>query len=88
MRKYCKAYLLGDLRQFSDWAELGHAQSQELADDSVCYLYDDFSVVQSPFQEESVLFDAVTPAWQDFCRDHLQFSIPEDLRYAYEQASE
>ncbi|HEY7415824.1 MAG TPA: hypothetical protein VH593_11575 [Ktedonobacteraceae bacterium] len=88
MRKYCKAYILGDLRRFDAWAEQAHTQDQELADDSVCYLYDDFVVVQSPFQEESVLFDTVTPAWKDFCRDHLQFTIPEDLRYAYEQVSE
>jgi hypothetical protein len=35
-----------------------------------------------------VIFDEVTPQWQDFCQTALQFEIPEDLRYAYEEVEE
>jgi hypothetical protein len=30
----------------------------------------------------------VTPQWQNFCQTALQFEIPEDLRYAYEEVEE
>ncbi len=85
MRKYCKAYKLRDLRQFNGWTEHARKVSQDLSDDTICYLYDDFTVVQSPFQNENALFTEVTPEWQDFCKNALRFEIPEDLHYAYEQ---
>lgn len=85
MRTYCKAYKLGDLRQFSDWSEKSEEHEPKLSDESVCYLWDDFVVVRSPVLEKGVLFDAVTPEWRDFCVSTLHFEIPEDLRSAYEQ---
>ena len=88
MRKYCKAYKLGDIRQFSDWAQKPEENGTELSDDDICYLWDDFTVVKSPVQDKGVLFDTVTPEWQDFCKTTLKFEIPEDLRYAYEQTEE
>ena len=88
MRKYCKAYQLSDMRQFSDWNEKREENEPELSDDDICYLWDDFTVVKSPVRDKGVLFDAVTPQWQDFCTTMLQFEIPEDLRYAYKQAEE
>jgi len=88
MRKYCNAYKLGDLRQFSGWTEKREENEPELTDDSICYLWDDFTVVKSPVQDKGVLFDAVTPEWREFCDTTLKFEIPEDLRYAYQQAEE
>lgn len=84
MRKYCKAYHLKNLRQFSGWTEQSTEQEPELTDDDICYLWDDFIVVRSPVQEQGVIFDRVTPEWQEFCKTTLHFEIPEDLRYAYE----
>lgn len=84
MRKYCKAYLLKDLRQFSDWKETRSDNAAEFTDDTICYIWDDFTVASSPIQEKSVIFDTVTPQWQDFCQTTLKFEIPADLRYAYE----
>lgn len=84
MRKYCKAYRLGDLRQFNGWVEKREENEPALPDDSTCYLWDDFAVVKSPVQEKGVLFDAVTPGWREFCATTLKFEIPEDLRYAYQ----
>ncbi len=85
MRKYCKAYHLRDLRQFSGWQEKRAEGEQELSDETIVYLWDDFTVVRSPIHKESVLFEQVTPQWQEFCTKTLNFSIPEDLRYAYAQ---
>jgi hypothetical protein len=89
MRKYCKAYHLRDFRQFSGWEEKRAENDQELSDDTIVYLWDDFTVVKSPIQKEGILFEQVTPAWQEFCTQVLKFEIPEDLRYAYaEQKSD
>ena len=88
MRKYCKAYKLADVRQFSGWVEKREEHEAELPDDSICYIWDDFTVVKSPVQDKGVLFDNVTPEWREFCTTILRFEIPEDLRYAYQQAEE
>ena len=88
-RKYCKAYHLKDLRQFSHWAEKYEEQESALGDDDIVYLWDDFTVVKSPIiLDKGLIFDEVTPEWQDFCRTTLHFEIPEDLRYAYETSEE
>ena len=84
MRKYCKAYPLKELRQFQGWKENRTEHETALSDDTIVYLWDDFTVVQSPVLEQGNLFDNVTPEWQTFCQQTLQFAIPEDLQYAYE----
>jgi hypothetical protein len=88
IRKYCKAYYLKDLRQFGDWTEKREESESELSDESVVYLWDDFVVVRSPVLPGGVIFDQVTPQWQEFCQTTLGFEIPEDLRYAYEKVEE
>ncbi len=88
-RKYCKAYHLHDLRQFSNWTEEWADQESELSDETVVYIWDDFTVVRSPITlDKGPIFDQVTPEWQEFCKDRLHFEIPEDLRYAYEDPKE
>lgn len=88
MQKYCKAYHLKDFRQFSGWTEKHPENEPELSDDTICYLWDDFTVVRSPVQDKENLFDKVTLEWRDFCKTTLNFEIPEDLRYAYAQTRE
>jgi len=86
LRKYCKAYYLRDLRQFGSWSEKRETDEPELTDEDVVYLWDDFTVVRSPvIPDKGLVFDIVTPEWQEFCTNALQFAIPEDLRYAYEE---
>jgi hypothetical protein len=34
-------------------------------------------VTDGIFQDENVIFDAVTDPWQEFCNGSLGFSIPE-----------
>jgi hypothetical protein len=85
MHKYCKAYPLGTLRQYPDWQEhRTNANEAALIDTTIVYLRDDFIVVESPVLEQGNLFDNVTPEWQEFCKQTLQFAIPEDLHYAYQ----
>jgi hypothetical protein len=89
MHKYCKAYYISAMRQFPGWTEKREGNEAELADEAIVYLWDDFTVVRSPvIPDKGLVFDAVTKEWKDFCRTTLQFSIPEDLRYAYEQPQE
>lgn len=79
MHSYCKAYTLGQFRQYSGWQRA--EKDPTPSDASIGYLWDDFTVVKSPIQEKSIIFDAVTPEWQTFCEQTLQFTIPEDVRY-------
>lgn len=83
MRKYCKAYYLHDLRQFSGWIDNCKDNKLALQEDTIVYLCDDLTVVNSPIGS-STIFDQVSAAWQQFCRETLGFTIPEDLRYMYE----
>lgn len=88
-RKYCKAYYVKDLRAFPQWSESREGNEPELTDESVVYLWDDFTVVRSPVISESgIVFTQVTSDWQDFCHTTLNFEIPEDLRFAYDQTEE
>jgi len=83
MRKYCKAYYLKDLRQFSSWTENLGENGAELSDDSICYIGDDYVVVRNPIEDHEPVFEQVTPDWQEFCAKILHFEIPEDLRVAH-----
>jgi hypothetical protein len=88
MRKYCKAYHLKDLQAFAGWVSKKTEHEQTLTDDTICYIWDDFTVVESPITNKELLFDDVTPEWQHFCKATLNFAIPEDLQYAYQSSDE
>lgn len=89
LKKYCKAYHLKDLQQFPGWQLKSDADEPELTEDAIVYLWDDFTVVRSPvIPDKGLLFDAITPEWQEFCKTTLKFEIPEDLRYAYAESRE
>jgi uncharacterized protein len=74
MRRYCKAYHLRDLKPFP-----GFSNSALLADDDIVYVHQDFTVTESMWHGESVIFHQVTPEWRRFCEETLQFRIPDDL---------
>jgi hypothetical protein len=80
VRTYCKAYKLGALRAFPGWIEQPLASGTILSQDDICFIWDDFTVqAESPLVEQNFIFEAVTPEWQAFCRDTLQFDIPKDV---------
>ena len=64
MQKHCEAYYLKGLRQFPSWTEKHEENEKELSDDTVIYIWDDFTVVRSPvIPDKGLLFDQVTPHW-------------------------
>ena len=89
-RKYCKAYHLKELREFPHWSEKGSAfngnekmtdQTNEagLTDDKVVFIHQDFTVTDSVWHNENVIFDQVSESWRDFCATALGFRVPTDL---------
>jgi ankyrin repeat protein len=89
-RTYCRAYLLKDLRGFEGWIESrinwkeddhDDQKSEELSDDDIVYLHQDFNVTRSMWSNENVIFNEVTPEWEEFCNNALGFKVPDDLDY-------
>jgi len=89
-RDYARAYLLGELRKFSDWREEKinwketnpaneNGNSRELSDDDVVFLQQDFTVTELIWPGENVIFNRITPEWIDFCSQELQFKVPDDF---------
>jgi hypothetical protein len=90
MGRYCKAYLVKQLRQFEQWNESNWVDSNQnlqeagenqevkkvLNDEDVLYLQENYVVTYGIFKDEQVVFDAVTPEWQHFCQTALQFEVP------------
>ena len=89
-RNYARAYLLGELRKFSDWREEKinwketipadeNGKSRELSEDDVVFVQEDFTVTQLIWPGENVIFNRTTPEWVDFCTQELQFKVPDDF---------
>ena len=90
MGRYCKAYTLGNLREFSGWTEnTMNAASEKRqmdgkeaevasqpSDSDILYLQESFIVTAGIFEDEKIVFDRVTPEWIDFCRNTLKFEAP------------
>ncbi|GAA6620722.1 hypothetical protein [Scytonema sp. NUACC26] len=90
MGKYCKAYPIQKLRQFSQWTENAENTrkekkeidgkevevNRELTDDDFLYLQENYVVTDGIFKDENIIFDNVTPEWKEFCHKSLAFEIP------------
>ena len=88
--KYCKAYLLKDLRKFSQWCKYANEvkiekklvdekeieMERNLIEDDILYLQDNYVVTGEIFNDENIVFKIVTPEWKDFCTKNLNFVIP------------
>jgi hypothetical protein len=88
-RKYCKAYHLKDFRQFLNWTESkinwkekkndgsgeGQKEVQALNDDDIVFLHQDYTVTQSMWHNENVIFNQITPEWKEFCTQTLNFRV-------------
>jgi uncharacterized protein len=96
VRPYCKAYPLSDLRRFSGWAESrinwkeskqgGHkddgvAHGDGASHDEIVFIHDDLTVTQSMWRAENVIFNQISPEWEEFCKDVLNFKVPDDLEF-------
>jgi ankyrin repeat protein len=95
-RPYCKAYHLNDLRQFPGWTESkinwkeskrgghkdeGPSQDQEASPDEVVFIHQDLTVTQSMWHAENVIFNQISPEWEQFCENVLNFRVPDDLEF-------
>ncbi len=77
--RYCKAYYLRDIKKFNQWNDLCERTGEDLQDDDIVYIRDDFRLVKNPvFPDADHLLRSVTPEWQQFCQQVLQFSVPEE----------
>ncbi len=88
MPEYYKAYYLRQMRAFPGWSEKafpsrvketgeerqGEADPHE--DDSIVFLSEDLVVFRSAGGED-VVFDSDTPEWETFCRNALEFEVPD-----------
>ena len=77
MPEYCKAYRVEDLKQYNGWSE---GDVAELTDDDICFVWEDFTVAKSCFDDSQKIFPEVTEEWTAFCKETLKFEVPEDLR--------
>lgn len=89
-RKYCRAYRLKELREFPCWPEQSldsngkdgegeQAKGAGLTDDKVVFIHQDFTVTESVWHNENVIFDQVSENWRDFCATVLGFRAPTDI---------
>jgi hypothetical protein len=90
MGMYCKAYPVGRFREFPAWrekAENARPEKQEadgrgveaprtLANEDCLYLQENFAVTDGIYIDQYVIFDEVTPEWEEFCKTSLQFEVP------------
>ena len=90
MSTYCKAYSLSKLRQYSNWSEKSENARKEthgengqqievprnLTEKDYLYLHDSLIVTDGIFEDRNIIFDDVTPEWEEFCKDVLKFEPP------------
>ncbi len=85
--KYCKAYQVEMLRTYSRWRE--NTQNlikerkviegieteivRELTNAHYLFLQENLVVTDGIYLDENIIFDDVTPEWEDFCRNVLNF---------------
>lgn len=73
-RKYCTAYHVSDLRRYPSWTE-----AQQVADEDVVFLHQDYTVTKSIWSGEDVIFSDVNDEWKQFCSSELHFAVPDSL---------
>lgn len=88
--KYCKGFPLEMLRRFHNWTENPENARKirvevdgetvevprELTDSNYLYLQQNFTVTDSIFLDENIIFDRVTPEWIEFCLKELGAKFP------------
>ncbi len=102
MGRYCKAYPISRFREFSGWtekAENARAEMQDvdgrevevtrqLNESSFLYLQENLVVTDGIFKDENIIFDKITPQWEAFCREQLQFCVPPEALVSGEEPCE
>lgn len=94
MGLYCKAYPIERFQEFSKWQEQAKAipplinpesgQETAQAEENILhgrflFLQENFTVTQSIFLDEQIIFDQVTDDWKDYYRNVLEFEVPSEV---------
>jgi hypothetical protein len=91
MGKYCKAYPVNSLRQYNGWSETAENLrfekkeidgkltdiKRDINESDYLFLQENYIVTDGVFLDENIIFDQVTPEWINYCKDRLQFEIPD-----------
>jgi hypothetical protein len=91
MGRYCKAYQIHRFKDFNGWPsdlriltkekqEIDGAEvevERALGDDDHLYLQENMVVTKGIFIDEDIVFDDVSPEWQEFCKARLRFEVPD-----------
>lgn len=91
MSSFCKAYSLAKLRQYSNWSEKSENTRKEfrgengkqieipreLTENDYLYLHENLVVTDGIFEDQNIIFDNVTPEWEQFCKEVLKFEAPQ-----------
>ena len=64
------------------------AEAEDAVKGTYVFLHENYHVTADVFVDEQVVFDAVSPEWMAFCAQQLEFSVPDDVIAASEQAME
>jgi hypothetical protein len=80
MGKYCKAYPTKRFQEFKNWPNT--VSPAEKVEESYLFLQENLTVTDGIFLDEKVVFADITPEWEQFCRETLQFSIPPEIQEA------
>lgn len=89
-REYCKAYHLGDLRKFTRWSERYEDSPRKdededsradapFTDDTIVFIHQDFTVTETMWRDQRIVFDSVDEDWKEFCANRLRFKVPDDV---------
>ena len=97
MGRYCKAYPVAQFRQYSNWSERSEKSGKgmkeggespgEPAGPKYLFLHENLVVTDGVFMDENIVFDGITPEWEEFCRNKLRFEVPNFSRPVTTQQS-
>jgi len=79
---YCQAFPVSQLRRFVAWRENSTNGHRALADDDLVFLHQDYSVTESMWHNENVVFTDESSARKEFCTNELGFKVPTEVELA------
>lgn len=95
MGRYCKAYPVERLAEFDGWAggyrrpeveERPEADNgQPAPENDYLFLQENLTVTKGIFLDRDVVYDNISPEWVEFCKNRLEFEVPEDVAEADEE---
>src|SRR5689334_8968947 len=89
---YCKAYSISRFEEYPKWTEKPvekksepepprppqEGQEPEPPMERYLFLQENLVVTDGIFLDEDIVFDDITPEWEEFCHNTLKFEIPKE----------